>query len=117
MKTIKHIYTEIDHRPPKKGELYLGDYNTTSIACTDHSPCESRSHPILTYEKIEEDWKPKDGKNYYFINSTFNVSVEKCITPTQYPTNILTERFRNGNCFPTRELAEQKLKQIKEILK
>ena len=120
MKTIIHKFTETGEvREPKPNEHFLMDeYLPKSvIASWDGRGDIQNSYPILTYERIEETWKPKSQDNYFYITEMFKVYNDMFVIPTHLQTNVHTERYRVGNCFPTKELAEEKLKQIKEILK
>ena len=115
MKKIKHVFTETGEvRTPRKNEGYSID-NTIYIQDSDGTTVTS--YHILTYEGIEEEWKPKENECYYCISSCGVIMKEMFVMPKRYPTNIDTERFNFGNCFPTEELAESALKQIKDILK
>ena len=114
MKTIIHKFTETGEvREPKPNEHFLMDeYLPKSvIASWDGRGDILNSYPILTYERIIEDWKPEEGDKYYYITAELSVYWE-------WENHCLSEkRIKVGNCFPTKELAEEKLKQIKDILK
>ena len=111
MKTTKHIFTETDHRVPDKGELYWAEVDLPSIS---HGGIETPKK-ILSYEKIEEDWKPHRFNDYWIVDS--DGEVRKCTLTNMSDDSLDGRRINLGNCFPTKELAEEKLKQIKEILK
>ncbi len=59
----------------------------------------------------KEKWKPKGGDDYFFINNFSSV----CCPWDSDDTDL--KRYELGNCFPTRELAEQALERIKLALK
>lgn len=63
-------------------------------------------------KKVEYKWDPAKNEQYYFINGFLTVRYE------EWSESIFDKkRFRDGNCFRTREEAEKKLEKIKEILK
>lgn len=74
-------------------------------------------HDIYTREEIEEVWKPKDGEHYFVI--AFPMNIHACGIHESYwgEDGWDKNRFEIGNIFRTREAAEKKLEQIKEILK
>ena len=107
MKKIIHQFTET-------GEVRK-PYNNEYILCgiLPYKVFDANGwdeFPILIYERIEEDWKPKE--DYYYISSEGIV-----IKNSWIEGNFDNHLYEYGNCFPTKELAEEKLKQIKEILK
>ncbi len=67
-----------------------------------------------THTRIEEKWKPKEGSVYYYINTACGGMEVQGTTFTS--EDLSTKDFEVGNCFLTKELAEEKLKKIKEIL-
>ena len=103
MKTIIHKFTET-------GEVrkeHHAEINEWVAQCIG----DSFNDKIFSYERIEEDWKPKDGDEFYFIDVVGN------LRGANYRENAHYPYFAYGNYFTTVELAEEKLKQIKEILK
>ena len=67
---------------------------------------------LLTYERIIEEWKPEENSLYFSINNFLK------IYEYAWKNSIVdNDLYESGNCFPTKELAEEKLKQIKEVLK
>lgn len=57
-------------------------------------------------------WKPTNDKGYYYITSEGNVSHNEFSKYNTYDLALL----KMGNCFPTKELAEEaKLEMIKEL--
>jgi len=115
MKKIKHVFTETGEvRDPKPNEHFLMDeYLPKSvIASWDGRGDILNSYPILTYERIIEDWKPEENSLYFSINNFLK------IYEYAWKNSIVdNDLYESGNCFPTKELAEEKLKQIKDILK
>ena len=110
MKKIIHQFTETGEvRVPRDNEWYYNAGDNNSSICVNINT--GLRHPILTYERIEEDWKPKDGDEFYFIDVVGN------LRGANYRENAHYPYFAYGNYFATVELAEEKLKQIKEILK
>ena len=61
---------------------------------------------------IEYKWKPKDGEDYYVINTFFKV-----LRFTWQSYSFDFDLLKSGNCFKTKEEAEDKAKEILEILK
>ena len=61
---------------------------------------------------IEYKWKPKDGEDYYVINTLFKV-----LRFTWQSYSFDFDLLKSGNCFKTKEEAEAKAKEILEILK
>ena len=115
MKKIIHQFTETGEvRRITDGEFYfrMGDCKSW---CS-YEPSKD-TFGVLSYERIEEEWKPKSQDNYFYITEMFKVYNDMFVIPTHLQTNVHTERYRVGNCFQTKELAEEKLKQIKDILK
>ena len=109
MKTIIHKFTETgEEREVQDGEYYLDEPECKNWCSYDKS---IRKYPILTYERIEEDWKPKEGDEFYYIDVVGN------LRGANYRENAHYPYFAYGNYFATVELAEEKLKQIKDILK
>ena len=110
MKKIIHVFTETgEEREVQDGEYYLDEPECKNWCSYDKS---IRKYPILTYERIEEDWKPKGEEQYFYICGECRV-IQDCWNNGTYENRLLEV----GNCFPTKELAEEKLKQIKDILK
>ena len=113
MKKIIHKFTETGEvRPPRKNEGYSID-NTIYIQDSDGTTVTS--YPILTYERIIEEWKPKYQDNYFYLTG---IDIELKVWNDMWTNSDADDkRYSIGNCFPTKELAEKKLKQIKDILK
>ena len=113
MKKIIHQFTETGEvRGPKKNEYYINDEGFFKKAETDYVMLE---YPILTYKRVEEKWKPKYQDNYFYL---MGIDIElKVWNDMWVNSDGDNKRWGVGNCFPTKELAEEKLKQIKEILK
>ena len=95
-------------RPPKYNEYFI----RTDNLMPDRSSYDfSDNRTILKLEIIEEEWKPKDGEPFYIIDSL-------CEVITLYSTFGLNPKLLDvGNCFPTKELAEEKLEKIKQVLR
>lgn len=76
--------------------------------------CKSRGK-IWNREKLQWEnyrWKPNFKYVYYFISTYGNICSDIWDDVT-----VDYNRYKSGNCFQTKEEAEAKLKQIKEILK
>jgi hypothetical protein len=97
-----------ENRCPKKGEWFEDMPGTITLASFDFSNPKN----IYVREVIEEQWKPKAGDMYFYIN--FFGGIENTYYVKGYTYDDL--RFESGNCFRTRESAEAKLKEIQEIL-
>ena len=110
MKKIIHKFTETGEGKAKEGDhIFLNEnYLTIAIYRGEES---SATYKLLTYERIEEDWKPESNKVFYYIERDGEVW-EGCFDWDEHGF-----MYKIGNCFPTKELAESKLKQIKDILK
>ena len=61
---------------------------------------------------VEYRWQPKDGEDYYVINTLFKV-----LRFTWQSYSFDFDLLKSGNCFKTKEEAEAKAKEILEILK
>ena len=112
MKKIIHQFTETGEvRKITDGEFYfrMGDCKSWC----DYEPSKDK-YRVLTYERIEEEWKLKENDIYFYIDLAHNIVLETFFNNLE---GLDEERFKIGNCFPTKELAESKLKQIKDILK
>lgn len=54
-----------------------------------------------------EPWKPKDGEEYYFLESTGNIATKTFCRP------VSNDRYNLGNVFQTREQAEKTVERLK----
>ena len=103
-------------RPPTVGEYYITSmaHNQPNTPTMAHSNLIA-SFPILKLEVVEEEWKPKEGENYYTIIIS-GTSMTTCMNIWTDNTidNIL---YNEHNCFQTRTEAEEKLAKIKQVLK
>lgn len=71
------------------------------------------NYKILSYsEFMEDEWKPKIGENYWFIDFGIETEQIKRIKSPFDDTNM-----RANNYFRTRELARQAKKKIEQVLK
>jgi hypothetical protein len=63
-------------------------------------------------EESDGKWRPKNGETYWSIATTLDgiLKVFGCYCDE-------TSTYDEGNCFPTKELAEAKLAEIKEVLR
>ena len=114
MKKIIHQFTETGEvRVPRDNEWYYNAGDNNSSICVNINT--GLRHPILTYEKIIEDWKPTNEDYIFFINA--KMEIEDHYRAFHYTNEYLECLIKANNCFPTKELAEEKLKQIKDILK
>jgi len=111
MKIKKTIFTFTGEKTsPKAGDWFHrdGEYIRAGF---DYS----NSYEIVTREEILEDWKPKETEVIFFITTTAG-SLQ--VMATNYVEGAWTDgNVKDGNCFPTRELAEAKLSEIKTLLK
>ena len=97
-----------ENRFPKEGEYYMSE-NNWYLATFDFT---QESYDIYTLEVIEEQWKPEAGEKYFFISDIMEVNETTFVNVSRLD-NV---KYSLGNCFRTRESAEAKLKEIKEIL-
>ena len=67
-------------------------------------------------EESDGKWMPMSGEKYWFIETkhTGNFLVSR---ENWYSAGEDVERLKIGNCFQTKELAEAKLVEIKEVLR
>jgi len=100
-----------------KGGWYISDNTTIEILTPDQFQSEVNA---LGFEyDFENDtysvlkWKPKDNDLYYYFNTTLNV----CNIHYLRISSIDFLRFLNGNCFKTESECQEKIEQIKAILK
>lgn len=73
-----------------------------------HQSLAKLEKPVVDVK--DEDWKPKVGEVYYFIASSLYIICTK-----NY--NVNSERINSGNCFRTKEQAEQALERVKRAIK
>ena len=57
-------------------------------------------------------WKPEIGESYFFIRSDFGA-----MNKVKGTTSFETDRISNGNCFKTKERAEQVAKKMRLLLR
>lgn len=57
-------------------------------------------------------WKPEIGDSYFYISSNF-----EAMNKVKGTTSFETDRISNGNCFKTKERAEQVAKKIRLLLR
>lgn len=109
-KIKKYVLTPTGEvRPPKCYEYYLGLKEYPDLATFDFQ----NYFPILKLEVIEGEWKPKMNEEYWYIDFEI-MGIEK----DAWDCVICDDtRYDIGNCFSTKEEAEQKLIKIKELLK
>ena len=77
----------------------------------DHLASEGKywNPDTMQIEKLR--WKPKKRDKYYYIRSKGNVN-----SAFWHKGSVDIHRYKFGNCFKTKEEADDKLKQIKQIL-
>mgnify|MGYP001358279177 CR=1 FL=1 len=63
-------------------------------------------------EKVKVKWEPKIDKRYYWINKHLEIDWY-----TWEGDRCDRKLLESGNCFKTKEDAEEKLEKIKEVLK
>ena len=73
---------------------------------------EGKDWDAVNKRIVEYRWQPKDGEDYYVINTLLNV-IKITFSHTAFDFDLL----KSGNCFKTEEEAESKAKEILEILK
>lgn len=71
---------------------------------------KSLKETIGTYKEEPKEWKPKKGEFFYVINQ-FN-KVGGWYNNDSYASEFI----KCGNCFRTREKAEEKARQMRKIL-
>ena len=60
--------------------------------------------------------KPKEGERYWYIE--FHLSSFEVGSNQWYKENIYAQKdYKTGNCFKTKKQAQEKLTQIKKLLK
>lgn len=57
-------------------------------------------------------WNPEIGESYFFIRNDFEVTDK-----VKGTTSFEADRISNGNCFPTRERAEEVAKKMRLLLR
>lgn len=62
------------------------------------------------FEPLNEKWKPKEGEKYWYVNST-GLVIETVSLATHGKGEI-----NFGNCFPTKQAAQEMRDKIKELL-
>lgn len=93
-------FSELDLVPIKINELFRND-----TAWAAH-----RDNPTW-FEEIDSRWKPELGERYWVFNSHGDVYDFK------WSGNSGEEQmYSMGNCFPSRESAEQARDKVKELL-
>lgn len=98
-------------RHPKKYEWYYND--TSSMPYTQVFFESDRTvFEIVTRTETFEDWKPKEHEVVTCIMPEFKEPLQY----RAYRNNQHSCLLDNGFIFPTRELAEQKLTEIKKLL-
>lgn len=112
MKTKKVTYTHTGEvRKPKPKEWW---YNQPYYHQNNGNSDFIEEREIVTRTETFEDWKPKETEVIFFITTTAG-SLQ--VMATNYVEGAWTDgNVKDGNCFPTRELAEQKLTEIKKLL-
>lgn len=68
------------------------------------------------FEEVDEQWKPRMGDTYYFFEN-YGTIVEDRWSCDCDEMVVDEERWKLGNCFRTRELAERAAEEIKALLK
>lgn len=77
------------------------------------SEIEKAKEHLANMEKMLEEceyerWKPKDNEKYWYLDSYGSVNYTLFMSKIENDTT----RFKNYNCFPTREQAEQEVENI-----
>lgn len=75
---------------------------------------EELKKEVEMQKKQEEPkpWKPKDGEDYFYIGIDFTIDSWENVDDDKDKRN-----FRIGNCFPTKERAEQVAKKMRLLLR
>jgi len=113
MKIRKVVFTHTGNtKQLNEGDWYIDCYGGYRQAKSDDENC---TREIVTREEILEDWKPKEGENYFCIivnNGTMRISNNNWV-------GDMTDRnyLETNNCFQSFKIAEQKLSEIKTLLK
>jgi len=109
MKTKKYILTPTgEFRRPKVGEYYIDSAGNISQAY-----CKTiNSYPILKLEVIEEEWKPKEGEEVWYVNLR-----HKLVFKINYYLDYKEDVIEFGLVFPAKELAEARLREVLGFLK
>lgn len=63
-------------------------------------------------QKKQEEWKPEIGDSYFYISSNF-----EAMNKVKGTTSFETDRISNGNCFKTKERAEQVAEKMRLLLR
>ena len=103
-------------RPPTVGEYYITSmaHNQPNTPTMAHSNLIA-SFPILKLEVVEEEWKPKEGEEYWTV--LINGGEGRVGLFNWLNDSVDKKRLENNLCFPTKELAEEKLEKIKQVLR
>jgi len=95
----------------KPMDWYFDAYGEYCINDVKDAP---EDYEIVTRTETLEDWKPKEGGSYFCI---VVVCGDFVTTASNWDNAYADNRYLEANnCFPTRELAEQKLSEIKKLL-
>jgi hypothetical protein len=79
----------------------------------DKCGCERMGEIFIHPVKTPTPWRSKINERYYFLGTFINDLVEYSVISSEWKENkIHLFNFKSGNCFRTREEAEQKLNEI-----
>jgi len=109
MKTKKYILTPTGEvRPPKCYEYYLYNGNPKMAAWNYEN-----GYPILKLGIVEEEWMPKENETAWYPRLYTKEVAELFWSGSKMNRNML----ELGLIFPTKELAEIRLKEVLNFLK
>lgn len=92
----------------KEGEdEYLNTFTKDGLLCVHNK--DNNNNLFL----IKKRWKPKEGDCYYIISPVFNVLKYENYQEGSYCD---THLYRVGNCFKTKEEAEEMVNKIRQLI-
>jgi len=110
MKTKKYILTETGEvRHPKEGEYFINKLGYIAYAHVNFGS----DYPILKLGIVEEEWMPKENETAWYPQLYTKEVAELFWSGSKMNRNML----ELGLIFPTKELAEARLKEVIEFLK
>jgi len=100
---IPEGYEPIGYGKPEKGALFLGQITGKAI---EKSLKKNIGNRILLQKKR---WKPEIGRCYYVVN--LDCEVTRCVWGDH---RVDLGRYNSGNCYSTREEAEQAAERVRK---
>lgn len=105
-------YDRVDNWLYVLGKNDSNDDNIIIVTDEEKEIIEDKIKKINEKYGVEKRWRAEKGDKYYFISgSSFYIEDDYDMRD-----NIDDERYEIGNYFKTKELAEKKVKEIKELL-